>query len=62
MRRPAHSTRLARSGRAVGVTVPAMAIEVTTRPLTEHDRELLRAATLKNVNWTGKQRYISRDD
>ena len=38
-----------------------MAIEVTTRPLTEHDRELLRAATLTNVNWTGEQRFTSRD-
>ena len=38
-----------------------MAIEVTTRPLTEDDRELLRTATLTNVNWTGEQRFTSRD-
>jgi GNAT superfamily N-acetyltransferase len=38
-----------------------MAIEVTTRPLTEDDRELLRTATLTNVNWTGEQRVTFRD-
>ena len=38
-----------------------MGIEVTTRPLTEDDRELLRTATLTNVNGTGEQRFTSRD-
>ena len=33
----------------------------TTRPLTAGDRELLRTATLANVNWTGEQRCTARD-
>ena len=37
-----------------------MAIEVTTRPLTEDDRELLRTATLTHANSTGEQRFPSR--
>jgi ribosomal protein S18 acetylase RimI-like enzyme len=35
--------------------------QVTTRPLTTGDRELLRTATLANVNWTGEQRFTYRD-
>jgi ribosomal protein S18 acetylase RimI-like enzyme len=35
--------------------------QVTTRPLTTGDRELLRTATLSNVNWTGEQRFTYRD-
>ncbi len=38
-----------------------MGTEVTTRPLTVDDGELLRTATLANVNWTGEQRLTSRD-
>jgi GNAT superfamily N-acetyltransferase len=38
-----------------------VATEVTTRPLTAGDRELLRTATLANVNWSGEQRLTSRD-
>ena len=38
-----------------------MATEVTTRPLTAGDRELLRTATLANVNWSGEQRFTHRD-
>ena len=38
-----------------------MSIEVTVRPLTGGDRELLRTATLANVNWTGEQRLTHRD-
>jgi ribosomal protein S18 acetylase RimI-like enzyme len=38
-----------------------VAFEVTTRPLTGGDRELLRTATLANVNWTGEERFTSRD-
>jgi hypothetical protein len=30
-----------------------MATQATTRPLTVDDRELLRTATLANVNWSG---------
>ncbi len=44
-----------------GVTVAFMAIAVTTRALTEQDREVLRTATLTNVNWTGEQRVTFRD-
>jgi GNAT superfamily N-acetyltransferase len=35
--------------------------QVTARPLTASDRELLRTATLANVNWTGEQRCTARD-
>ncbi len=35
--------------------------EVTTRPLTVDDGELLRTATLANANWTGEPRFTSRD-
>ncbi len=45
----------------MGVTVGPMSIEVTVRPLTKDDRELLRTATLANVNWTGEQRLTHRD-
>lgn len=38
-----------------------MAGEVTTRPLTEDDRDLLRTATLANLNWTGESRVGLRD-
>ncbi len=38
-----------------------MPTQGTTRPLTAGDRELLRTATLANVNWTGEQRFTSRD-
>ena len=38
-----------------------MASEVTTRPLTGDDRELLRTATLANLNWTGEERFGLRD-
>jgi GNAT superfamily N-acetyltransferase len=38
-----------------------MALEVTVRPLTAGDRELLQTATLANVNWTGEQRFTSHD-
>ena len=38
-----------------------MAIEVTTRPWTAGDRELLRTATLANVNWSGEERFTARD-
>lgn len=38
-----------------------MAIEVTTRPLTAGDRDLLRTATLANLNWTGEERFGLRD-
>ena len=38
-----------------------MATQVTTRPLTAGDRELLRTATLANVNWSGEQRFTHRD-
>ena len=38
-----------------------MPTQVTTRPLTAGDRELLRTATLANVNWTGEQRFTARD-
>jgi GNAT superfamily N-acetyltransferase len=38
-----------------------MAIEVTTRPWTAGDRELLRTATLTNVNWSGEERLTARD-
>ncbi|WP_245700479.1 GNAT family N-acetyltransferase [Geodermatophilus siccatus] len=34
---------------------------MTTRPLTVGDRELLRTATLANVNWSGEQRFTHRD-
>ena len=36
-------------------------MEVRTRPLPAGDRELLRTATLANVNWSGEQRFTSRD-
>lgn len=42
-------------------TVGPMASEVTTRPLTGDDRELLRTATLANLNWTGEARFGLRD-
>ncbi len=45
----------------MGVTVGPMSIEVTVRPLPKNDRELLRTATLANVNWTGEQRLTHRD-
>ncbi|WNV77126.1 GNAT family N-acetyltransferase [Geodermatophilus sp. DSM 44513] len=35
--------------------------ELTVRPLTEDDRELLRTATLANLDWAGTQRFTSRD-
>ena len=38
-----------------------MTIDVTTRPLTECDASLLRAATLTNMNWTGEERFTYRD-
>ncbi len=38
-----------------------MPTQVNTRPLTADDRELLRTATLANVNWTGEQRFTARD-
>ena len=38
-----------------------MPVEVTTRPLTGDDRELLRTATWANVNWTGEERVTYRD-
>ena len=38
-----------------------MSIEVAVRPLAQDDRELLRTATLANVNWTGEQRLTHRD-
>ena len=38
-----------------------MGTEVTTRPLTAGDGELLRTATLANLNWTGEPRFTSRD-
>ena len=38
-----------------------MGPEVTTRPLTADDGELLRTATLANLNWTGEPRFSSRD-
>ena len=38
-----------------------MPTQVTARPLTASDRELLRTATLANVNWTGEQRFTARD-
>ena len=38
-----------------------MASEVTTRPLTGDDLELLRTATLANLNWTGEARFGLRD-
>jgi GNAT superfamily N-acetyltransferase len=34
---------------------------VTVRPLTAADRDLLRTATLTNVNWTGEERVTLRD-
>lgn len=33
----------------------------TLRPLTEADHDLLRTATLTNVNWTGAQRFTIAD-
>ena len=42
-------------------TVGPMAGEVTTRPLSEDDRELLRTAILANLNWTGETRFGPRD-
>ncbi|WP_245743346.1 GNAT family N-acetyltransferase [Geodermatophilus poikilotrophus] len=33
---------------------------MTTRPLTADDGELLRTATLANVNWTGEPRFTAR--
>jgi ribosomal protein S18 acetylase RimI-like enzyme len=41
--------------------VSPVSIEVTIRPLIGGDRELLRTATLTNVNWTGEQRFTHRD-
>ena len=38
-----------------------MPIEVTARPVTEDDGQLLRTATLANVNWTGEERFTYRD-
>jgi ribosomal protein S18 acetylase RimI-like enzyme len=38
-----------------------MATQAATRPLTVDDRELLRTATLANVNWSGEQRFTHRD-
>jgi len=38
-----------------------MATQATTRPLTVDDRELLRTATLENVNWSGERRFTHRD-
>jgi GNAT superfamily N-acetyltransferase len=35
--------------------------QVTTRSLTADDRELLRTATLANVNWAGEHRCTARD-
>ena len=39
----------------------SMATRVTTRPLTVGDRELLRTATVANLNWSGEQRVTHRD-
>lgn len=38
-----------------------MRTEVTTRPLTLCDADLLRTATLTNMNWTGEERFTYRD-
>ena len=38
-----------------------MPAQATTRPLTAADGELLRTATLANVNWSGEQRFTARD-
>ncbi len=45
----------------LGVTVGPMATQVTTRALSVGDRELLRTATVVNVNWAGEQRVTHRD-
>jgi ribosomal protein S18 acetylase RimI-like enzyme len=31
------------------------------RPLVEDDRDLIRTATLANMNWTGQERFTDRD-
>jgi len=31
------------------------------RPLVEDDRDLIRTATLTNMNWTGQERFTDRD-
>jgi hypothetical protein len=31
------------------------------RPLAESDGDILRAATLVNVNWTGEERFMAAD-
>lgn len=49
---------------ASGGSVPGsawVAVDVTTRPLTESDGPILRTATLTNVNWTGEDRFTYRD-
>ncbi len=39
----------------------ARADGITARPLTESDMQILRTATLTNVNWTGSQRFTDRE-
>ena len=37
------------------------ATDLTLRPLLSSDRELMRAATLANMNWTGSRRFTYAD-
>ena len=37
------------------------ASDLTFRPLLSSDRELMRAATLANMNWTGSRRFTFAD-
>ena len=37
------------------------ATDLTFRPLSSSDRELMRAATLANMNWTGSRRFTYAD-